>query len=348
MGNFYEDIKKHQKEITFGAAAILLFILIKYVILYVLPFLFAALFVVLFHKPIELIHAKTKISRGFLAGAILLCFILIIGTGVWYGSVWGISKIKQVILQLSVYENQFVRLVHQCCDAMENNLGINSLTVENMILEKKDAFMDGLKADVIPKVLNQTMLYGKVVFRAVMFLIVTFIAVVLLAKDYPFLLERAGKIRLLQEGLFVCKKLFGLIGAYIRAQIEIILIVSMICFLGFFLSAYRYPYVWGLVTGLLDVLPFVGTGIVLLPLAVLELLMGNTKYAVLLLVTFIVSALARELLEPKLIGAQMGVIPIAVLAAVYVGARIFGATGVIWGPLYMLTLYEIYKKLYQY
>lgn len=348
MGNFYEDIKKYRKEITFAATAVILFILIKYVVLHVLPFIFAALFVALFRKPINLMHAKTKIGRGFLAGAILFCFILFIGVGVWYGSIWGIAKIKQIIVHLSVYENQFARLVHQCCNAVENNLGINSFTVENMILERADTFMDDLKGDVVPKVLGQTMLYGRVLFQAVMFLIVTFIAVVLLAKDYPFLLEKAENIRLWRECIALSEKLFRLIGAYIRAQMEIILIVSMICFLGFCLSGYRYPYVWGIVTGILDVLPFVGTGIVLLPLAVVELFMGNTWHTVLLVVTFIVSALARELLEPKLIGARMGVVPIAVLAAVYVGARVFGATGVIWGPLYMLTLYEIYKKLYQY
>ena len=113
------------------------------------------------------------------------------------------------------------------------------------------------------------------------------------------------------------------------------------------LCGYDYPYLWGIVTGLLDVLPFVGTGVVLLPIAVLQLLMGNEWSAVVLVITFIVSALSREILEPKLIGAKMGVIPIAILLSVYVCAKAFGPAGVIWGPLYMLMLYEIYKKLYR-
>lgn len=116
--------------------------------------------------------------------------------------------------------------------------------------------------------------------------------------------------------------------------------------MGFVLSGYAYPYIWGIVTGFLDVLPFVGTGVTLLPMALLQLLMGNEANAIILVVTFIVSALARELLEPKLIGARMGIIPIAILIAVYVGAKVFGIAGVVWGPLYMLMLYEIYKKLY--
>jgi len=347
MGSFYEDVKKYRKEILFGLAAVLLFVLIKYVVVYILPFILAGIFVFLIRKPIDFIHKKTKIGKGFLAGMILLFLILILGALIWYCSGWGIAKLKLLIVNISLYEEQLFQMVHNCCDAVENNLGISSLTVENLILERVDIFIDDLKIDVVPKMLDQTMLYGKWIFKGMMFLIVTLIAVVLLAKDYRWMLQKAEKVTLLNEGIAMFKKLVCLIGAYIRAQIEIIFVVSLICFLGFALSGYKFPYIWGIVTGLLDVLPFVGTGITLLPLAVLQLLMGNGVSAIILIVTFIISALARELLEPKLIGAKMGVIPIAILISVYVGAKVFGFAGVIWGPLYMLMLYEIYKKLYQ-
>lgn len=331
----------------FGLAAAVLFIVIKYVIVYVLPFLFAGIFVFFIHKPVEFIHKKTQIGKGFLAGMILLIVILILGAGIWYGSCLGIAKLKLLISNINFYENQLFTLVHSCCDKVESNLGLSSLTIENLILERVNIFIDDLKIDVVPKMLDQTMLYGKVLFSVVMFVLVTIIAVVLLAKDYQMMLQKVEGIALFKESVMMLKKLLSLIGAYLRAQIEIILVVSMICFIGFGLCGYDYPYVWGIVTGLLDVLPFVGTGVVLLPMAVLQLLMGNEWSAIVLVVTFIVSALSREILEPKLIGARMGVIPIAILLSVYVGAKVFGPAGVIWGPLYMLMLYEIYKKIYR-
>lgn len=347
MGCFYKDIQKYRREILFGLAAAVLFIVIKYVIVYVLPFVFAGVFVFLIRRPVEFIHKKTKIGKGFLAGMILLIVILILGAGIWYCSCFGIAKLKLLISNINFYENQLFTLVHSCCDKVESNLGLSSLTIENLILERVDIFIDDLKIDVVPKMLDQTMLYGKVLFSIVMFVLVTIIAVVLLAKDYRMMLQKVEGIVLFKEAAIMLKKLIYLIGAYLRAQIEIILVVSMICFIGFALCGYDYPYVWGIVTGLLDVLPFVGTGVVLLPMAVLQLLMGNEWSAIVLVVTFIVSALSREILEPKLIGARMGVIPIAILLSVYVGAKVFGPAGVIWGPLYMLMLYEIYKKLYR-
>lgn len=347
MGTFYDEIRKYKREILFGTVAVLLFVLIKYVVVYVLPFIFAGIFVFLIHKPVNYIHKKTRIGKGFLAGSILSVVLIVLGIGIWYCSGLCVSKLKQLIVNVTFYEDQFSNLVHSCCDAVEDNLGISSLTIENLILERVNIFIDDLKIDVIPKILDHTVTYGKVLFNGVMFLLVTLIAVILLAKDYQWMLEKTKRFHILREGVEMMKKLIRLIGAYIRAQIEIILIVSMLCFLGFLLSGYSHPLLWGIVTGLLDVLPFIGTGITLLPMALLQFLMGNGISALILAVTFIVSALARELLEPKLIGARMGVIPIAILFSVYVGAKVFGAAGVIWGPLYMLVLYEIYKRLYR-
>lgn len=343
MGTFYE---KYKREIIFTAAAVLLFVLIKYAVIYVLPFILAGIFVFIIHKPIDYIHQKTKIGKGFLAGSILSVFLLIAGLGIWYGTGLGISGLRRLIINLTFYEDRLSEMVHHCCDAVENNLGINSLTVENLIIERVNVFIDDFKIDVVPKVLGQTVIYGRVLFQGIMFILVTLIAVILLAKDYRQILEKTKEVHIIREAAHMMKRLVCLIGAYIRAQIEIILIVSMICFLGFLLSGFSHPLLWGVVTGLLDVLPFIGTGIILLPMAFLQLLMGNGINALILTVTFIVSALARELLEPKLIGARMGVIPIAILFSVYVGAGVFGAAGVIWGPLYMLMLYEIYKSLY--
>lgn len=346
MGNFYDDIKKYKREIRLITAAVLLFILIKYVIVYVLPFLFAGIFVFLIHRPVDYIYRKTKIGRGFLAGIIMSAFLLLLGCLIWYCSGFGMSKIKQLIVNMSLYENQFTGLIHNCCDAVEDNLGISSLTIENLILERVDVFIDDFKVDVVPKLLDHTFAYGKVLFHGFMFLLVTLIAVILIARDYQWIYDQAGQYRVLNEGILMLKKLVCLIGGYIRAQIEIILVVSLICFVGFMLSGYDHPFIWGILTGLLDVLPFIGTGITLLPLTLLQLLMGKEISALILFFTFIISALARELLEPKLIGDRMGVFPIAILVSVYAGAKVFGTAGVIWGPLYMLVLYEIYKKLY--
>ena len=67
---------------------------------------------------------------------------------------------------------------------------------------KVDIFIDELKVDVVPKLLGQTMVYGKWIFNGIMFVLVTLIAVILLAKDYRKILDKSANIRIFQ----ICKE----------------------------------------------------------------------------------------------------------------------------------------------
>ena len=102
---------------------------------------------------------------------------------------------------------------------------------------------------------------------------------------------------------------------------------------------------WGLLAGLLDALPFIGTGIVLVPIAGVEIFQGKLGTALLVLCLYGVCALLRELLEPKLIGRKMGIPAIAVLISVYAGIRLFGLTGILKGPLGYVMVQQIWEKL---
>lgn len=65
-------------------------------------------------------------------------------------------------------------------------------------------------------------------------------------------------------------------------------------------------------------------------------------------ITFLLSASARELLEPRLIGKKMNVLPILILVSVYAGVQVFGVSGVFLGPLYMMTLSEAADRIYDF
>ena len=103
----------------------------------------------------------------------------------------------------------------------------------------------------------------------------------------------------------------------------------------------------GILTGILDVLPFVGTGITLLPFMLWKFVNGEITRGVILLVTFLVAATARELLEPKLIGKRMNILPVLILLAVYAGVQVFGILGVFLGPFYLMLVQECYEKIYK-
>ena len=102
---------------------------------------------------------------------------------------------------------------------------------------------------------------------------------------------------------------------------------------------------WGILAGVLDALPFIGTGIVLMPLALVQLFQGSYGRAVVCLVLYAACVFLRETLEPRLIGKRMGISPIAVLTAVYAGIRLFGLWGIIKGPLGFMIIYQSWQSL---
>lgn len=100
----------------------------------------------------------------------------------------------------------------------------------------------------------------------------------------------------------------------------------------------------GILAGILDMLPFVGTGIVLVPLSVWQLLNGYYVRMIVCLALYGICALTRELLEPRLIGRETGIAPICILFSVYAGLKLFGVGGIIKGPLALIVIYEIVKN----
>lgn len=105
------------------------------------------------------------------------------------------------------------------------------------------------------------------------------------------------------------------------------------------------PVLLGCVLGLLDLLPVVGPGVLLLPWAGVCLVEGDWGRAAGLAILFVVLAIGRELAEARLIGRNMGLHPLAALAAVYLGLRLMGPAGLLFGPLILVVLRAFYGAL---
>jgi predicted PurR-regulated permease PerM len=88
----------------------------------------------------------------------------------------------------------------------------------------------------------------------------------------------------------------------------------------------------GIGVAIFDAFPVLGSGLVLVPWAIIGLLKGNYVQAVILAVMYVLCLLVREGLEPKLLGNRIGIPPLYTLMAVYVGVELFGLWGVILGP----------------
>lgn len=162
--------------------------------------------------------------------------------------------------------------------------------------------------------------------------------------DYPHIrylaLERmsADTLGLLR---FIRHTTAAAFSGYIRAQLILSVGVFFILLVGFTLTGQNYALLLALLLAVMDFIPIIGAGTVMVPWAVVCLFTGDLRAAVELLVIWGVVALFRRVGEPKVVGNQTGLPPILSLASIYAGMKLGGVAGMILGPVVFLVILNV-------
>ena len=119
------------------------------------------------------------------------------------------------------------------------------------------------------------------------------------------------------------------VGGYFKAQFKIMGVVFVILLIGFALLKVKTYALVALLIAFLDFLPFFGTGTALIPWAIYKLLAGDYKYAIILIIIYVVTQGARQLLQPKMVADSMGMNPLVTLVLLYTGYRLNSVMGMI-------------------
>lgn len=129
------------------------------------------------------------------------------------------------------------------------------------------------------------------------------------------------------------KGMKGAVLGWLKAQLKLCGVTWGVLTLGFFLLKVRHAPLWALGAALVDAFPILGTGAVLVPWSLVSFLQGDTGRAFGLLTLYAAAALGRALLEPRLVGRQLGLDPLLTLLALYGGYRLWGLPGMLLAPL---------------
>ena len=120
---------------------------------------------------------------------------------------------------------------------------------------------------------------------------------------------------------------------WLFAQAKLVGITLAILSAGFLLLRIPHALLWAGVVCLVDILPVLGTGTVLIPWSLVCFLQGDSLRAVGLLGVYTIVSLLRSVLEPRLVGKQLGLDPLVTLLALYAGYRIWGVPGMLLAPI---------------
>jgi sporulation integral membrane protein YtvI len=119
------------------------------------------------------------------------------------------------------------------------------------------------------------------------------------------------------------------VGGYFKAQLRIEVWMYVLLIVGFTILNVRYAFLIALLVAFLDFLPFFGTGIVLIPWAVITLIGGNYLRALGFIVMWGAGQFFRQLIQPKIMGESIGMEPIPTLFLLFAGYRLAGVVGML-------------------
>lgn len=336
---------KQSKMITLLLITAVVYFFLRYLSPLFSPILVAMLFVTIFGPFLKNLQARLHIHRQ--VGAILL---LILGCGllvvlVWVLFSWIVGSLPEWVSQLEAAMLELEELIQKGSASIGEMLGINGEYLESTLLARLEEWMDYLQAEGAAGMLSGSLQYLKKIALLGGFLVTFVIAAVLLAKDYDRIMNNLLDREEFHVLLEVICGIIRYIATFVKAQVVIMSLISLTAGVVLGICGIRHGALWGMLAGLLDALPFIGTGIVLLPLALVQLFQGCYGRALTCLILYAACVFLREILEPRLIGKHMGISPVAVLTAVYAGIQLFGVWGIIKGPLGFMIIYQSWRSL---
>lgn len=332
----------YKKEIQFAVIAILLFLTFKYLLFYIGPFVVAYILYTMIKPATHILKRTLHLPPPLTGGIILFVLTLLIGGIVVY-------LVMTLSTQIAVsYEDilNYVALCKgklcDCCGILEGFLGLkpNSLwgmLEQQFVLTKSNVFQQWA-----PKIMTKSISYIRPVVEIGAFILVMFVTVIIMLKETQ---QKDVKWQSIIQK--ICGECVAFFKAFLWAQIRIMAAIALVCFIGFCMTDLPSPVVWAPLTAFLDVLPFIGTGIVLIPLAIWHLLMEEYLYTGIILLTYVACVFTRELLEPKLISGSLGISPILTLMGLYMGIKIFGLAGIFLGPIYIMLITIVYRHFFE-
>jgi len=141
----------------------------------------------------------------------------------------------------------------------------------------------------------------------------------------------------------VLKQIRTALAGWLKAQLKLITLSFLIVGSGLLLLRVPYAPIWAFLIALVDAIPVLGTGTVLLPWSLISLLQGQSVKAIGLLGIYVVAMLSRSVLEPRLIGKQLGLDPLITLIALYIGFQLWGIGGMLLSPIICVVLSELIR-----
>ena len=166
--------------------------------------------------------------------------------------------------------------------------------------------------------------------------IICLIATVFIAVDFESIAE-FFRINLPEKTLKMVTEfkdsLVDIVWQFLKSYFIIFLITTTEITIGFLIIGQPKPLLLGILIALFDAFPIVGSGMILLPFSIITMASGLIGRGIGLFVVYVIVVVARQVIEPKIVGKRVGLKPIVTLVCMFVGTKLFGGIGLFAVPI---------------
>lgn len=303
-----------------------------------MPFIIAYIIAAMIEPLVRLLSQKLKIPRS-IASAICVFLTIIVVSGAVYFLIfriiaWIIENWEAIRGQAQMYWEQV------------DNLYKSQSPETQGYLDKAVEAIQGAAAAFFKPVTDGMLNFAKGIPGGIIFCLVMFLAAYFISSqknNTKKLSQRIFGAAISQRVSSVVRDLKHALGGYVKAQLIIMSIVFAILLIGLWVVGAPYLVFIAMCIAIFDALPVLGSGGILLPWSLISFINGNMRSGIILLIIYFVILATRQMIEPKIIGKQIGVPPLITLISMYAGLRFFGIFGMILGPVLVLLIKNLYE-----
>ncbi len=322
-------------------------LLLRFLMPLVSPFLLGTLLALAAEPMVSFLHRKLRVPRPVSAGigvSMTFCFLamvlLLLGAflvrelGLLAGVLpdleetarSGISLLEGWLLDLASHTPQSIQpLLSENVSALFSD--------GTALLNKILRFCLGLAGNLFSHIPDSALSLGTAAISG-------FMISAKLPRIKAWLLRRLPREKL-RPLLDTAKRMKTALLGWLLAQCKLMGLTLTILMLGFLLLRIPYAPLWAAAVSLVDALPVLGTGTVLLPWALICFLQADTARAIGLLGIYVTVTLTRSALEPRLLGSHLGLDPLVTLMVLYAGYKLWGIGGMLLAPLLAVTAIQL-------
>ena len=332
----------------FSIICLIIYFAIKFLSSYFTPFLIGIFASFIVQRPALFLSKKTKISKNLLTILfVVLTYAALLGLVViisYFGYTFISDFIKNDI-------PNYIPTIKSAFEGINLKLGVFFKELPKSLIQTLNTFPERLIETVTSWggtfITNVGINVVKATPSMIITIIVTLVASCYIAKDYDKVITFI-KNQISAKALDIITDIKELFTKNIFKILRGYLILMFITFLELcvFLAILGKPNFATLaaIIAIVDVLPVLGTGTIVIPWTLYSRLTGDYFSSIILILAYIIIAIVRNFLEPRIVGQQIGLNPLVMLISLFVGLRLLGFAGMLLLPLSMITITELQKR----